>query len=112
MFWSEGNLQGGRDGSDIPAFFRLYGTVSNSLNEPTKFFILVNDAKPFRIISDGTISDEVACASNLNGVICKFYGKLDTAVGFSTTPYPELFFFLPNPKSSMLNPPVSVRTSR
>ena len=46
MFWSEGSVAGGRDGSTIPAFFRIYGSIHG--NEPTKFFIMVNDAKPFK----------------------------------------------------------------
>ena len=48
MFWSEGSTKGGRDGTTIPAFFRLYGNINLSIPEPSKFFILVNDAKPFK----------------------------------------------------------------
>jgi len=48
MFWSEGNVGGARDGSTIPAFFRIYGYIK--ITEPKKLFILVNDAKPFKTI--------------------------------------------------------------
>ena len=85
LFWSEGTGEA-RDGSTIPAMFRVYGYIYPS--EPTKMVIFINNAKPFAK-TDGN-DHEVQCGSNLVGAFCYFYGS-DDSVGWDDAPYPELF---------------------